>query len=421
MELFFSIIDILLISCFFKALFIRKENKYLKIYQPLYSLIFVIFMSITLYNFILHAVVFTILLLLLASSYKGAFSVKIQMILVLILVYLIGQLMGKYAFDIFVKTNTDANFSLRMGFYVEHTVCEVIRFILIGVIIYRGRMDQFSLKIRLCLIMIVFMGIVQCIIQYHTFFPYGYSSSYFYFYYFLFNTFVCILIFNLLSYFHDLSINHMENLLTLQEMEYKENYYKEIEKNNSTLRKVRHDIKNQLIAIEAISREDVASTSDEIQSLICEMEREYKNVISNNIALNEICSRKFLEAIKSEIEIEYDVQVPKDLKLKSYETGVLYGHLLDNAIEASLLLDREDRKIHLMTFIRKGCLIIHMKNRTMNVDSTCCSKKTDPENHGFGLKSVKEIINKYDGLLDVKISEGIFEIKIMLCDVLKTS
>jgi len=48
-------------------------------------------------------------------------------------------------------------------------------------------------------------------------------------------------------------------------------------------------------------------------------------------------------------------------------------------------------------------------------------KKENPENHGFGLKSVQEIINKYDGLLDIKINEGIFEIKIMLCDVLKTS
>jgi sensor histidine kinase regulating citrate/malate metabolism len=47
------------------------------------------------------------------------------------------------------------------------------------------------------------------------------------------------------------------------------------------------------------------------------------------------------------------------------------------------------------------------------VDGLPVTTKTDKENHGYGLKSIKNIVELNDGVLGFSVNDDVFEIKII--------
>ena len=42
------------------------------------------------------------------------------------------------------------------------------------------------------------------------------------------------------------------------------------------------------------------------------------------------------------------------------------------------------------------------------------SQKCDREIHGFGLRNVKSVVEKYEGTIDIKSTEDIFSVEILM-------
>lgn len=83
------------------------------------------------------------------------------------------------------------------------------------------------------------------------------------------------------------------------------------------------------------------------------------------------------------------------------DTGILFGNLLDNAIEAAE--NTVTKHVSLMVQIKGEYLSILVSN---SIDSSVLehnqqlnSSKTDKELHGIGLKSVKTVVEKYAGMI----------------------
>lgn len=91
---------------------------------------------------------------------------------------------------------------------------------------------------------------------------------------------------------------------------------------------------------------------------------------------------------------------------------------MDNAIEANLNVPVQDRFISLNITQQQDYLSINVSNPVMELvkigKSGIATTKKHKELHGFGLQSVKEIANKYNGNCTFRQSEGIFEVIIML-------
>ncbi len=101
------------------------------------------------------------------------------------------------------------------------------------------------------------------------------------------------------------------------------------------------------------------------------------------------------------------------------DLSALFGNALDNAIEAVVQLpDPEQRLIHLSVSQEKGFLRIRLENRCREEEAVAGSlpktSKQDKRNHGFGLKSICAIAEKYDGSATVHAEKGWFELRVLI-------
>lgn len=98
---------------------------------------------------------------------------------------------------------------------------------------------------------------------------------------------------------------------------------------------------------------------------------------------------------------------------------VLFGNALSNAIEANEKVNEKERFIILnISIVMKGWILIKIENcfngellqNNNDIDST----KSDKLNHGFGLKSIRYIVEKYNGGLEIKHQDNIFSLNIII-------
>lgn len=96
----------------------------------------------------------------------------------------------------------------------------------------------------------------------------------------------------------------------------------------------------------------------------------------------------------------------------------LFGNALDNAIEAvSQLENPEQRLIRLSVSYQKGFLCIWVENRcreTLTVAKGIpFTSKKDTRYHGFGVKNIYKIAEKYGGTASVHAENGWFELRVL--------
>ena len=103
--------------------------------------------------------------------------------------------------------------------------------------------------------------------------------------------------------------------------------------------------------------------------------------------------------------------------MKDYDIYSLFGNALDNAIEYVLNLEEEKRFIRLNVKIIGENLLIHMENyfsgELIYDNGLPKTTKEDKDYHGYGMKSIQLIVNKYDGDLNISLDNNVFSLFIM--------
>ena len=96
----------------------------------------------------------------------------------------------------------------------------------------------------------------------------------------------------------------------------------------------------------------------------------------------------------------------------------LFGNILDNSINACKELDDLDKRcISLNVYNINDFIVISEQNYfkgTLNFDSGLPISSKDYRYHGFGMKSIKMIVNKYHGSLYIDTSNNIFSLTIII-------
>ena len=183
-----------------------------------------------------------------------------------------------------------------------------------------------------------------------------------------------------------------------------------------------HDLKHQITGLRAESDEEKR------KEWIDSMEKEitaFENITrTGNQVLDTILAAKIFHCRKNNIQIT----CVADGKLLDYmqvtDICSIFGNALDNAIEHVILIpDPKKRLIHLTVSAQKGFVFIKIENYCeaeiyKNEENLIATTKTDSKNHGFGLKSIRRAVEKYDGSLAFGVQQNWFELKILLPRVL---
>ena len=201
----------------------------------------------------------------------------------------------------------------------------------------------------------------------------------------------------------------VENELHIRERE----KYEQAKKNREIINLKCHDLKHQIHSIgktRAIGKdvlneiEDSINIYDTIYDTGCE-------------ALDIILGEKDLICRKESITFTPIVDGTLFNSFKESEVYSLFGNVLDNAIEASRKVNVGARVIGLSIKKVNGFTIIHEYNRykgaLCKTNDSFLSTKGDSSFHGYGLKSIKTIVEKYGGQLSIKTKDQIFTMDIM--------
>lgn len=108
---------------------------------------------------------------------------------------------------------------------------------------------------------------------------------------------------------------------------------------------------------------------------------------------------------------QMDVKVPKDLNVSAYVLTGILTNLLDNAMEACEKV--QDKKIKITIKYAKKMLIIRISNtydgkEKFNSVMGIKTSKKDKELHGYGIKSIRHMVESVDGDFEIHTKEKWF-------------
>ena len=199
----------------------------------------------------------------------------------------------------------------------------------------------------------------------------------------------------------------------------REHYYNYVQEVNEKQHILIHDIKNHL---NTISQLNDGKHIDEITRYInnilgSDALRKSKRYCKIDI-LNVIISRYAEQCNNSGISFEADIRANTLEYLPAQDFTSIFCNLLDNAIDASLSCDEPYIDCN-VSLIRGGnadliSIANSCKSSPLDHDGKLHSRKQGTGFHGYGLKSVKRIADKYNGLLNYVYSEEKHEFRVVV-------
>lgn len=225
-------------------------------------------------------------------------------------------------------------------------------------------------------------------------------------------SFVLLLILFYLSFemSDNLSKKNQEFQLQKQRHELLEDYYQQVEKHQQEVRKIKHDLKNQLYSIVGYldaNKEDDAN--QQINQLINQLDSNELPSFTQHTGLNALLRLHFRTMKETGITCEFEIKCPETMTFSDSDLSSLIGNILDNAREAcEHSSTRKYVQLKLVYF--NHSLVGSCENSTDSKVTTLTTRKKDKSSHGFGLKSIRQIVEKYHGKLNYAIDDYSFKL-----------
>lgn len=209
-----------------------------------------------------------------------------------------------------------------------------------------------------------------------------------------------------------------ESALIKQQNEYYANQLLLVEDLHKTTSKLRHDIKNHLITINSFLEKDKIG---EAQAHIAEIMDVYQNrlevVHTGCPGVDGLLNSKLRSASDLGIKVNIKADFPTDFNFSPFDLTVILGNLIDNALQAVAVVEK-NKFIDLRMKCTKGMLFIKISNpyktAVKEERGKIITSKDDKENHGWGLKNVGEVLEKYNGTLDINADNNLFAVTVAL-------
>lgn len=206
----------------------------------------------------------------------------------------------------------------------------------------------------------------------------------------------------------------MEFLQNTIQMQY--DNYRITEESMALVDQKYHDLKHQinLLRTEVTSEEKIAYL-DQMEEDVKGYEARNK---TGNRGLDAVLTTKSLQCQDQGICLTCVADGQALDFMNPMDISALFGNALDNAIESvKKLSDPEKRLIHVSMARQKNFLRIRVENcyegELQYENGVLTTTKQDKRYHGFGMKSMKQIVEKYKGSMTISAKDGWFELRIL--------
>lgn len=197
----------------------------------------------------------------------------------------------------------------------------------------------------------------------------------------------------------------LERFQAQNEVQYR--YYTELERKYKESRKILHDMKNHLQAIESLYREDNASGRGgryvkDLYHMVNVLGEKY---YSSDRMLNIICNDKLSAAGRMGIRVTAQIGDVDFSDLKDMDVTTIFANLLDNAIEAAqgtegAFLDIKMQNVH--------------QFRVISIVNAMEPGRKKQGHSGIGLENVRRTLEKYHGTIRQETVDGEYRVSVLL-------
>ena len=177
-----------------------------------------------------------------------------------------------------------------------------------------------------------------------------------------------------------------------------------------------HDMKHQLLAIQAQTADD--SQKQYLQDFMKNIQIYDSIPDTGNESLNIILTEKSLLCQDKNITLSCMIDGQQLSFLSSADLYNIFGNALDNAIESlEKTSDVNKRLITILSSRKKNFVIIQFENYCADtptfVDGMPVTTKVDITQHGYGMKSIQHTVSSYNGTVSVHLEDHIFILRIL--------
>ncbi len=214
---------------------------------------------------------------------------------------------------------------------------------------------------------------------------------------------------------------HEKNLLYEQELELLNRHAQEREAYDAEMRRLRHDMKNHMAGLLGMLQGDDTKQAEEYVRWMLRGTPECRaddvsrtgNAIVDSL-VNHKCGIARVEGITFEASVFLPAELP-------FQGGplIVFGNLLDNALEACMEVEEGNRYVTLYASYEKEVLMIAVTNpyrgeRRKNRVGKYVTTKKDRRSHGLGLSSVEQAAEAYRGQVDADGRDGVFRVSVVM-------
>lgn len=206
----------------------------------------------------------------------------------------------------------------------------------------------------------------------------------------------------------------MKLKITNQQNEYRSEYAKNVKMQYDEIRRIRHDMKQTYVVIESLLKDNkLDETLKFVQKSTRVLVGQKFSINTGNDFVNAILNSKL--GIAKERGIEVICSVSGDVMgIEDIDLCNLLGNMLDNSIEANEKVT-EKQFIELNINSDEIKMVIKVINSTSDIISDeLKTTKEQPELHGFGVKTIKAIAEKYNGFAEFYNDNNQFETQVLL-------
>ncbi len=165
-----------------------------------------------------------------------------------------------------------------------------------------------------------------------------------------------------------------------------------------------HDLKHQITALRTMGEEEREKSLKEVEKAVMI----YGNIAkTGNETLDIVLTEKSFLCESYGIRFTYMIEGETLSFMAPADISSLFGNALDNAIESVMKeADAEKRVIKLNASSKRGYFAVHVENycteKVRFKDGRPVTNKPDKNNHGFGVKSMYFIAEKYGGTITMR-------------------
>ena len=214
------------------------------------------------------------------------------------------------------------------------------------------------------------------------------------------------------EYAAEAEMNAMQNTLKSQYEQYC-NYLDSVE----MVQIMCHDLKHQITGLR--TETDAERKKEWLDAMEQELDVNEINMNTGNKVLDAIMGAKSIRAKKNHIQMTCVINGKLLEFLHVKDICSIFGNALDNALENAIMIgDEKKRLIHISVSEQKGFIFVKIANYCEDPVEIKSGKmpettKANKKNHGFGLKSIRQSVEKYGGTVTIVMDQSWFVLNLL--------